>query len=100
MKKKLLRPCITLTKAVQDKGDTAPEVMVDVPCLVFDRVLLFLEVWGNDLKPAGGSSRTQIHPLEFVLVGNSARRPGLISVNESNLEILSANRWLAPARLL
>lgn len=43
VKKKLLRPCIALTKAVQDKGDVAVELSVDVDCPTFDKVLLFLE---------------------------------------------------------
>jgi len=43
VKKKLLRPCIALTKAVQDKGDVALELTVDVDCPTFDKVLLFLE---------------------------------------------------------
>lgn len=30
-------------QAVRDSGDTAPSVSVDVDCLTFDRVLLFLE---------------------------------------------------------
>ncbi|GAX75100.1 hypothetical protein CEUSTIGMA_g2544.t1 [Chlamydomonas eustigma] len=43
VKKKLLRPCIALTKVVRDAGDTVPSVHINVDCLTFDRVLLFLE---------------------------------------------------------
>jgi len=43
VKKKLLRPCIALTKVVRDSGSSAPNVNVDVDTLTFDRVLLFLE---------------------------------------------------------
>eukprot|EP00899_Mesostigma_viride_P028493 jgi/Mesvir1/8829/Mv02730-RA.1 len=43
VKKALLRPCIALTKYVQDNSAEAPSVTIDVDCLIFDRVLLFLE---------------------------------------------------------
>ncbi len=42
--KSVLRPCITLTAAVREAGPSGgSDVHVDVGCLVFDRVLLFLE---------------------------------------------------------
>mmetsp|Transcript_37980 Transcript_37980/g.62789 ORF Transcript_37980/g.62789 Transcript_37980/m.62789 type:complete len:362 (+) Transcript_37980:2-1087(+) len=52
--KQLLRPCISLTSAIRRKpeGDQIVEEQVDVDCLTFDRVLLFLEV---DAK--GGADR-------------------------------------------
>ncbi|GJP83016.1 hypothetical protein CLOP_g13229 [Closterium sp. NIES-67] len=43
VKKALLRPCLALTKAVQDTGPEPPTVQVGVECLLLDRVLLFLE---------------------------------------------------------
>mmetsp|Transcript_45300 Transcript_45300/g.118919 ORF Transcript_45300/g.118919 Transcript_45300/m.118919 type:complete len:522 (+) Transcript_45300:3-1568(+) len=41
--RRLLKPCISLTKAVRDASCAAPEADVDVDCATFDRVLLFLE---------------------------------------------------------
>mmetsp|Transcript_29493 Transcript_29493/g.75717 ORF Transcript_29493/g.75717 Transcript_29493/m.75717 type:complete len:467 (-) Transcript_29493:32-1432(-) len=45
--RQLLRPCISLTKVVRAEagadGDGPPSASVDVDCLSFDRVLLFLE---------------------------------------------------------
>ncbi|KAI7845581.1 hypothetical protein COHA_000869 [Chlorella ohadii] len=43
VKRKLLRPCISLTKAVRSEEEGSPEVTVDVDTLTFDRVLIFLE---------------------------------------------------------
>lgn len=43
VRRQLLRPCISLTKAVRDRGEATPQVGVDVDCATFDRVLLFLE---------------------------------------------------------
>lgn len=37
MKRKLLRPCISLTKAVRSEEEGSPEVDVDVDTLTFDR---------------------------------------------------------------
>ena len=42
VKKKLMFPCIALASAVVDPEQTTAEV--DVDCLTFDRVLLYLEV--------------------------------------------------------
>jgi hypothetical protein len=44
VKKKLLQPCIALASAVIDRGDEQTRVSVDVDCITFDRVLLYLEV--------------------------------------------------------
>ena len=41
--RRLLKPCIALTKAVRDTATPAPEAAVSVDCATFDRVLLFLE---------------------------------------------------------
>eukprot|EP00798_Chlamydomonas_sp_ICE-L_P025927 gene25927-11606_t len=43
VKKRMLRSCIALTKAVRDDGLQCPSCQVDVDTLTFDRVLLFLE---------------------------------------------------------
>ncbi|EOD26330.1 hypothetical protein EMIHUDRAFT_111411 [Emiliania huxleyi CCMP1516] len=40
--RRLLKPCITLTRAVRDESGSG-EAVVDVDCSTFDRVLLFLE---------------------------------------------------------
>jgi len=37
VKRKLLRPCISLTKVVRSEAEEAPEVTVDVDTLTFDR---------------------------------------------------------------
>lgn len=37
VKRKLLRPCIALTKAVRSEEGGSPEVQVDVDTLTFDR---------------------------------------------------------------
>ena len=44
VKKKILRPCISLTKHVRNAVDARIAVHVDVPCLIFDKVLIFLEL--------------------------------------------------------
>eukprot|EP00163_Fabomonas_tropica_P034729 TRINITY_DN9770_c0_g1_i1.p1 TRINITY_DN9770_c0_g1~~TRINITY_DN9770_c0_g1_i1.p1 ORF type:complete len:508 (-),score=90.30 TRINITY_DN9770_c0_g1_i1:417-1940(-) len=43
VKKRLLVPCITLTKQVRDQGVDVPEVHIEVDCLTFDRVIIYLE---------------------------------------------------------
>ncbi|CAI5513176.1 unnamed protein product [Closterium sp. Naga37s-1] len=43
VKKALLRPCLALTKAVQDTSPEPPTVQLAIDCLLLDRVLLFLE---------------------------------------------------------
>eukprot|EP00882_Tetradesmus_deserticola_P028168 GHRQ01031362.1.p1 GENE.GHRQ01031362.1~~GHRQ01031362.1.p1 ORF type:complete len:220 (+),score=106.70 GHRQ01031362.1:51-662(+) len=53
VKKKLLRSCIALTKAVRDSGDAAPTVHVDIDTLTFDRVLIFLEAHALQRQPPG-----------------------------------------------
>jgi len=42
VRKRLLQPCIALTKAVLDKTDERLRVDVDIDCCTFDRVLLYL----------------------------------------------------------
>lgn len=49
MKKKLLQPCIALASSVVDRGDAQTQASVDIDCLTFDRVLLYLEVRENVL---------------------------------------------------
>jgi cytochrome b involved in lipid metabolism len=73
VKKKLLRPCITLTAQVlEDRGryreafetardagvleGDAPVARVAVDCCAFDRVLLYLEAAAADADAAGGAS--------------------------------------------
>ena len=51
--RKLLKPCIALTKAVRDTSSARPEAPVDVDCATFDRVLLYLEA---------GTQSAQISP--------------------------------------
>jgi hypothetical protein len=66
VKKKLLRPCIALTQAVQHKGDAAAELRVAVDCPTFDRLLLFLEA--EALGRAGGCA-TAMKKLRIVILG-------------------------------
>mmetsp|Transcript_29086 Transcript_29086/g.35945 ORF Transcript_29086/g.35945 Transcript_29086/m.35945 type:complete len:447 (+) Transcript_29086:237-1577(+) len=42
VKKRLLQPCIALTKSVLDKTESRLRIDVDVDCCTFDRVLLYL----------------------------------------------------------
>jgi Cytochrome b5-like Heme/Steroid binding domain len=49
--KRLLRPCISLTKAVRDSGVTSPAVHVDIDTCTMDRVLLFLEAAATQRQP-------------------------------------------------
>lgn len=44
VKKQILRPCISLTKHVRNAQHDRPVVHIDVPCLIFDKVLMFLEL--------------------------------------------------------
>ena len=47
--RRLLKPCIALTKAVRDTSSAKVEAQVGVDCATFDRVLLFLESAGKGL---------------------------------------------------
>jgi hypothetical protein len=50
--KSVLRPCIALTAAIRAAGPSGgTEVHIDVGCLVFDRVLLFLEALAQERPP-------------------------------------------------
>jgi len=50
--KQVLRPCIALTAAIRSAGPAGgSDVHVDISCLVFDRVLLFLEAEAQALPP-------------------------------------------------
>ena len=59
--KRVLRPCIALTPAIRAAGPAGgSEVRVDVGCLVFDRVLLYLEaqVRCTPPPPVAGAANT------------------------------------------
>ncbi|PSC67239.1 cytochrome b5 [Micractinium conductrix] len=51
VQRKLLRPCIALTKAVRSEGEGAPGVTLAVDTLTFDRVLIFLEALALQRQP-------------------------------------------------
>ena len=75
--KQVLRPCISLTAAIRAAGPAGgSEVQVDIGCLAFDRVLLFLE--------AEAQSRPQpdfgINLLDELLA--AARKLGLRSLED------------------
>ena len=74
--KQVLRPCITLTGAVRAAGPGGSEVQVDVSCLVFDRVLLFLEAEAQ----ARPTPEFGINLLDELL--DAARKLGLRSLEE------------------
>uniref|UniRef100_A0A7S3UBV0 Cytochrome b5 heme-binding domain-containing protein n=1 Tax=Picocystis salinarum TaxID=88271 RepID=A0A7S3UBV0_9CHLO len=44
VKKQILRPCISFTTHVRKAAGARISVHVDVPCLIFDKVLIFLEL--------------------------------------------------------
>jgi len=75
--KQVLRPCITLTGAVRAAGPAGgSEVQVDVSCLVFDRVLLFLEAEAQ----ARPTPEFGINLLDELL--DAARKLGLRSLED------------------
>ena len=75
--KQVLRPCITLTGAVRAAGPSGgSEVQVDVSCLVFDRVLLFLEAEAQ----ARPTPEFGINLLDELL--DAARKLGLRSLED------------------
>jgi len=63
VKRKLLRPCISLTKAVRSEEEGSPEVTVDVDTLTFDRqAVAALARWCTRMrKEAGHCSSTPQH---------------------------------------
>jgi hypothetical protein len=75
--KQVLRPCIALTAAIRAAGPAGgSDVQIDVSCLVFDRVLLFLEAEAQARPPPDFG----INLLDELLV--AARKLGLRSLED------------------
>lgn len=65
VKNQILRPCISLTKHVRNAVDARIAVHVDVPCLIFDKVLVFLELQAQNKER---EYEVNIGALESLLV--------------------------------
>ncbi len=82
VKKKLLQPCIALTKHVLDDSSVRPKVKVDMDCCLFDRVLLYLE------QEAKGMGDVTIDPEHAVALLNAAQKLKLRGLEDLALAIL------------
>lgn len=101
--RRLLRPCIALTRALRDEA--ARQAAVDVSTSAFDRVLLFLEAlalrrqppaWGVHLLPelAEAAARLGLRPLQ---VGRARQGISTADARSSGVAVGSCRVWCARA---